>query len=138
MKVVDSNIFIAGILKDGKIRELIANSNEELLIPEIVLEEVEEHKDELIEKSNLEKEEFNNLISRLKKYFKIVPIEEIISYKQEADSIIGNIDKDDVLFFATSLAFGRCPIWSDDLDLKKQKEIKVYSTKEIIESLEFS
>ena len=37
MIVVDSNIFIAGILKDGKIRELIVNSNEELLIPEIVL-----------------------------------------------------------------------------------------------------
>ena len=75
------------------------------------------------------------MISKLKKYFEIVPTEDVIIYKEEAELIIGNIDKDDVLFVATSLAYGRCPIWSDDLDLKKQKEIKVYSTKEIVESL---
>ena len=137
MKVIDSNILIAGLLKDGKIRELITNSGDELLIPEIIFEEIEEHIDELTEKSGLSLEEFNKMISKFKEYFKIIPTKDIINFKEEANLIIGNIDKDDVLFIATSLAFDCCPIWSDDNHFKKQDKIKIYSTKEIIELSEF-
>ncbi len=46
--------------------------------------------------------------------------------------LLDSIDSDDAPFFATSLAFDCCPIWSDDKKLKNQDKILFYNTKEII------
>jgi predicted nucleic acid-binding protein len=43
--ILDSNIFIAALLKDGKIRELIVNSPYILLLPELIYEQITEHKE---------------------------------------------------------------------------------------------
>ncbi len=43
---------------------------------------------------------------------------------------MSKIDKNDVVFIAAALALN-CPIWSDDKHFKKQKEIKIFTTKEI-------
>ncbi len=131
--VIDTNIFIAALLKDSKIRELIVNSHCNLLVPELIYQEIEEHKEELINKSGLSEEEFNNLISLLNKYLTIIPNEKLANYQKEAETIIGAIDKDDIPIMAASLSNNNCPIWSDDFHLQKQKTIKVFTTKEIIE-----
>ena len=60
--VVDTNIIISALLKDSKIREIIVSSKDKLLVPEITFQEIEDHKNELIEKSELSEEEFNILI----------------------------------------------------------------------------
>ena len=62
---------------------------------------------------------------------KIIRVDKIIKYKKEADKIIGNIDKDDVIFIATALAFN-CPIWTDDNHFQKQNRIKIIKTNEMI------
>jgi predicted nucleic acid-binding protein len=69
--VVDANILIAALLKDSSIREIIINTDNQPLVPEIHFEEIEEHKNELLEKSVLSEEDFNALISNLSKYFKL-------------------------------------------------------------------
>jgi predicted nucleic acid-binding protein len=130
--IVDANILIAALLKDSTIREIIINTDNQLLVPEIHFEEIEEHKKELLEKSTLSEVDFYILISKLSKYFKIVKNEEILPFIKEADNIMGKIDKDDVPIIATSLAYGTCPIWSDDYHFKQQKKIKIFTTKEII------
>lgn len=134
--VIDTNIFIAGLLKNGKIRELIVNSKFDLFMPEIVYEEIIEHKRELLNKSALSEQDFNHLSSLLSGYIKIIP--NLISkpYKEEAERIMHNLDKDDAPIVAVSLLLNACPIWSDDLDFKKQSQIKIFTTQEIIQLIE--
>lgn len=55
---------------------------------------------------------------------------------EEAEKLIGGIDKDDVPIIATSLAYRDCPIWSDDKHFKQQKKIKILKTEDIIEIIE--
>ena len=54
----------------------------------------------------------------------------ILEHKNKAKEIMGKIDKDDVIFIATALA-KNAVIWSDDKHFQKQKEIKIFTTKEI-------
>jgi len=131
--VVDTNIFISALIKDSTTRNSIVNSKDNLLFPEFEFNEIEEHKEEILEKSQLSENEFNSLFSNLLKYVQIVKTKEIINYKKQAFDIIGKIDEDDVIFIATALAYN-ASIWSDDTDFKKQDKIKILTTKEIVET----
>jgi len=62
----------------------------------------------------------------------VIKTDNFIKYKNFAEKIIGDIDKDDVQFIALALAFN-CPIWSDDRHFQKQNKIKVITTKEMIQ-----
>ena len=130
--VIDTNIFISALLKDGAIRHIFVDSVHEFLFPEIIFEEIENHKEELLQKSGIDILSFEDLLAKLIIYVKIISTEEIILFKEKAQEIINSIDPDDAPFFATALAFD-CPVWSDDRKLKEQKEVKVYNTKEILE-----
>lgn len=83
------------------------------------------------QKSNLSEGEFERLVDDLLKYLKIIRTEDIIDFREEANKIIGSIDKDDVLFFAAALAFS-CQIWSDDLHFRQQQRIKILTTQDLI------
>jgi len=133
--VVDSNAFISALLKDGVSRELVLNFQLELFIPEVAFEEINEHKKELIKRSELSEAEFDLIVSRLSKHMTIVPSKKALPFKQEADNIMGHIDEDDVPFIATALALGDIAIWSDDAYFLKQNKIRVYSTKELVNEL---
>ena len=43
---------------------------------------------------------------------------------------MGHIDKDDVIFIATALAFN-CPIWSEDKHFQKQNIVKIFKTSKV-------
>ncbi len=132
--VIEANILIAALLKDSKMRELLVNSAYKFLVPEIHFQEIEEHKEELLEKSGLSEEEFDILISKLSDYFIIVKSNKILPFLSEAEELIGKIDKDDVPIIATALAFG-CSIWSDDKHFQQQKKIKIWKTEDIIKTI---
>lgn len=129
--VIDTNIFISALIKGGATRDLIVNSKDRLLFPEFEFYEIEKHKYEIITKSNLSEREFNILLLKLLNYVKIIPSDIIIYWKGRAEKIIMEIDPDDVLFIATALAF-KCPIWTDDKHFLEQKEIPIFTTKEMI------
>ena len=42
--VIDTNIFISALIKDGMTRNLIISSKDSLLIPEFEFDEIEKHK----------------------------------------------------------------------------------------------
>lgn len=132
--VVDTNIFISALIKESRTRDLIVYSKDNLLLPELELEEIENHKEEILKKSGLSEKEFYGLLQGLLRYFKIIRTEEVVDYRKEAFNIIGKIDDDDIIFFATALAFN-CPIWSDDSHFKKQDKIKILTTFDMIKSL---
>lgn len=131
--VVDTNIFISALIKDDISRSLIINSKNDLLFPEFEFDEIEKHKKEILKKSDLSDEEFQNLFSNLLKYVKIVKTEEIINYRNQAFDIIGNIDKDDIIFIATALAYD-ATIWSDDRHFQKQNKIRILTTKDLVKT----
>ena len=131
--VIDTNILIAALLRDNKIRELIVNSKDRLLVPEVIYQEIKEHKEELLNKSELSEEEFDTLMSKLGGYLTIVSNKKLVNFQKEAELIIGNIDKNDVLIIAASLTNNNCPIWSDDNHFLKQKSIQIFKTQDMIE-----
>jgi len=55
-----------------------------------------------------------------------------LAWWSEAEEIVGSIDRDDVPFVAAALSIRCDGIWSDDKDLKRQKKVKVWSSREII------
>jgi len=129
--VIDTNVFISALIKDGITQEIITNMKTNLLFPEFEFDEIKKHKGEVIEKSGLSEKEFDILLLRLLNYVRIIPGDISFKFKKQAEEIIGNIDKDDVIFIATALAFN-ARIWSDDRHFQKQKAIEVLTTKQIL------
>jgi len=127
--VIDTNIFMSGLIKKGLTRKIITNSKINFLFPEFELEEIYNHKKEIIKKAGYSEKEFYVLLLRLLKYVRIIPTDVVVDYKKQAYEIIGYIDEDDVIFIATALAFN-CPIWSDDKHFQKQNVVKIFKTSE--------
>lgn len=128
--VVDSNIFFSSLIKEGRTKELLLDLSLDLYAPEFILEEFEKHEQEILDKTNRTKEEFNNILSIIEEIINLVPKEDFEDCLVEAEKI--SPDPDDVMYFALALKLN-CSIWSNDKNLKKQDKIKVYSTEEIIE-----
>ncbi|PIN95239.1 hypothetical protein COU53_00365 [Candidatus Pacearchaeota archaeon CG10_big_fil_rev_8_21_14_0_10_30_48] len=129
--VTDTNILISALIKNGITRDFIVKSKNNFIIPEFEVYEIYEHKNEIIKKSKLSEREFDTIFLRLLRNIKIIPTDLIIDKKEEAERIIGHIDKDDVQFIATALTFN-CSIWSDDKHFKKQNKVRILTTKKII------
>lgn len=132
--VIDTNIFISALIKEGATREIITDFNYNFLLPEFAFEEIEEHKLEITKKSKLSERDFNILFLRLLRYIRVIPADMISPYREEASKIIGKIDREDVQFIATALAFN-CPIWSNDKHFQKQNKIKIFTTKDMMKRL---
>lgn len=132
MKIVlDSNILFSTLIKESKTRRIVLEYEGLFLFPQYIFEEMEEHMDELLQKSKLPKQDFNALLSILLKKVAIVPNEVLLPHKKKALDIVKNIDKDDVLFIACALAYSDSVIWSNDKRLKNQKIIRILNTDEI-------
>lgn len=133
--VVDTNIFISAIIKNGISRKLIIDSPFNLILPKYALGEIKKYEKFILKKSKLSSEELTFLIRTLLKYFSIVPINFPKNITNYAKSIMDSIDNKDSIFIATALHHNSL-IWSDDKHFKKQNQIKTFTTKEIIDFLE--
>ena len=51
---------------------------------------------------------------------------------KRAEEIMVDIDRSDIPFVAAALSLLCDGIWSDDADLKRQKRVKVWNTKEVL------
>jgi len=129
--IIDTNIFISALIKEGPVRELIVHSPFNLFIPEQELIEIKRYEKLISEKSGRPIGEIRDLIRKLLRYVTIIRNELLLYYNNQAESIIETIDKDDVPFVAAALSLN-CPIWSDDKHFQKQKEIKIFTTNNIL------
>ena len=128
--IIDTNVMISALIKNGLTREILTDFNMNFIFPEQGLGEIYFYKSEIIRKAKINERKFDVLLLRLLKYIRLIPTEIFIDFREEADKIMSKIDRDDVVFIACALAFN-CSIWSDDKHFKKQKEIKVFTTKDI-------
>lgn len=129
--VIDTNVLISALIKNGLTRNILTNLKINFLFPELSLEDIYFYKKEIIKKAKISENQFYILLLRILKYIKIVPLDILIKFREDADKLIGKIDKEDTIFIATALAFN-CPVWSNDKHFKKQNKIKILTTKDMM------
>ena len=127
--ITDANIIIAMLVRPGKPIDLFFDSRLSLFAPQLLFEELENNKKEIMEKSRLNEVEFEWLYVILKHNIEIIPEEEFLKYREKADEICP--DPKDIVYFALAL-YLNCPIWSNEKKLKEQNEVIVYATHELI------
>ena len=103
--VIDSNVLFSALIKDSFTRKIILDYEESFLFPSYIFEELEEHKVELLEKSEMNPAEFDLLLQIILKKVLVVPNEVLNKYFTEAMNVVGEIDPDDAPFIACALAY---------------------------------
>lgn len=131
--IVDTNRIIAGLIRDSTSREILLNPNFEFYTPDYLLVEIKNHKDLIMKKGGFSEKKFKTIYELLIDRINVLPKSDIMNHLDKAKKIIGNIDPDDVTFIALALSIPNNGIWTEDNHFKKQKKIKIWSTKEILE-----
>lgn len=127
--VVDANILFAILIKEGNTEELLFEEDLHIYAPEFIFEEFDKYKDLILEKTERSAEDFDKLMTLLKKKIKTIPNEETDSFVTEAKKI--SPDEKDADYVALALKL-HCPLWSNDKELRKQSKIVVYSTEDLL------
>ncbi len=130
--VVDTNILFSFFWSDSFTKKLIKNSKCELISSVVALEELLKYKLDIIKKARITQEQFSTFLKDLKSQVKFFDTTEYTYFLNKSKGL--SPDKNDADFFALSLKFN-CPLWSNNSFLKSQKEIKIISTKELINIL---
>ena len=127
--VVDTNIIISSLIaSSGKTREIIFSDEIKLLAPELLLREIVKHEKEIMRKSGLTRQELKTALTIISTRMEFVPYKEFKKFIKMAKRI--SPDANDAEFIALALA-KNAAIWSNDKVLKKQVEVKVFTTAEI-------
>jgi len=128
--IIDANILMSAlVITKGFTYDLIFNDKIRLFAPEYLLEEFEEHREEIIEKSKLSEEELQLFLSLISTKIDFIPYTEFKEFIKQSEEITP--DPDDTEYLALALKLN-CSIWSNDKRLKNQDKIKIYSTDELI------
>ena len=131
--VVDTNIVFSGLLRNSTVRELLMMAPFELIAPETILLEIRKHEQQIIERSNLNKEEFEILFSLLTENIQIIRKEMYEEKISEAKELIEKEEAGDVPFLALALSVTNDGIWTQDKHFQAQKKVKIWNTIEMIE-----
>jgi len=133
---------MASLIGKGTVFLLIKQLNKigiKLVSPSFLDEEINEHFEEIMEKSGLDKPALKYLVSEMLKLIEIEPRSKYEKFIDQAKGICS--DKDDVPYLALSLFLGKVPIWSFDEKLKEdcsKAGVKVLSSvEEVMKELLF-
>jgi len=120
--VLDTNILFTIFWKGSLIKKLLL-SKHELYCPRFALLELEEYKSEILDKTRLTSDEFEEFKDKLQRVIKFVPFSEYSDSIPKALSLLPHHPKD-VDFLGLALEI-KASILSKDKELKKQSEIVV-------------
>jgi predicted nucleic acid-binding protein len=132
--VLDTNVLISSLLKNGLTRKIIFLSPLKMCTVDYAKLEIEMHKVEILRKSKLDEQSLNYLIEIIFSKIDFVSLENKELFKDKAIEIMRNVDIDDSFFVALAMSLN-CPIWSNDSHMKKQNAVKVYTTNEMMNLL---
>jgi predicted nucleic acid-binding protein len=126
--VVDASVVFAALAGKGAAKEIFFSEKVELLSPQRLFMEIEEHLSEIEDLAGFSGSELRLLLDKV-----TVTTFPLSAYEQHlfaANSLIP--DKEDTEYLALSMALDNCPIWSNDAHFKKQSVVKVYTTTELV------
>jgi predicted nucleic acid-binding protein len=132
--VVDTNILYTYFWKNSFARNYMLRIPLILFSPEFALEEIKANRLDILKKTKISVEKFKILRTEIAMGVDFVSIEIYKEYLNKALNI--SPDPNDVDFFALALKLN-IPIWSNDSALKKQNNVLVLSTIDILEKQEF-
>ena len=135
-RVIDTNVLIAGLIRDSVVRKILTFPEFDFYIPEDAILELEKYKLEIIEKAGYTNEEFEKIYSFLLESVKLISEREVRPYLARAEEIMKKIDIKDSSFIAAALAINAEGIWSFDGHFKEQKEIKIFDIEDLIKEME--
>ena len=127
--VIDANVIISALVKEGKTAELLINPTLQLYAPEFILNEIEKYANQILEKTKRVTQSLDSLLKNIFALIQIVSKEEVKEHILQAKNISPDIN--DHPYFALALKLS-CPIWSNDKKLKEQDKVKIYSTEDLI------
>ena len=132
--VVDANILVSGLIKNGITRELMLNNDLDLYTSDFIFIELFKHMKEIAKKADMTINEFNDMteILTVESGLKTITKDEVRSFIDTANNISPDID--DALYFSVALKLN-CAIWSNDKKLKNQNYVKIYSTSDLVKIL---
>jgi len=128
--VVDTNILFSFFNEKSKAREYATLLSLELYSPNFSLDELAEHKDEILKRFSLSDMQFSLILKILQSVVNFVNIKEYEQHLSKAQDV--SPDPDDIDFFALAFKL-ECNMWSNDSKLNKQPYVEVFSTKDLVE-----
>lgn len=131
--VIDTNEIFSFFNEKSKARSISLIPELELYSPSFSLDEIEEHKSEILERFSLSETQFLLIKKLLRVVVKFDREEEYAKFLSDAKQI--SPDPEDIDFFALALKLN-CSLWSEDKLLKQQSKVKVFSTDELMEFLD--
>ena len=131
--VVDTNILFTFFWKDSFTKGLLVDQDLELFSPELALAEVNRHEKDILKKTGISAKTFKLLRKDIGIFVEFIPLDEYKEFLTKAPSLIPD-NPDDLDFLALALKL-KLPAWPNDPDLKRQSEIKVLSTPELVKLL---
>lgn len=134
--VVDTKVLMSALIRNSISRRIIVESGWTFYYPSVSLKEIENHEELILEKSGMGNEEYQSILNVLFDYIRFISLEKFSGKMEEARQIIQHIDPDDVVFLALALSVKNDGIWTDDRHFQMQKEIKVYTTEQIVKDFD--
>lgn len=129
--IIDANVIISAVLKNGRTRELLLDDSLELYAPLFIKEEVMKYKSYMAKKTRTTPSELERFVDELLALAEITFVHDALirDYIDIAKRI--SPDPKDVIYLALAL-FEVCPLWSNDKPLKqRQGVIKIITTPEL-------
>ncbi|ASJ03321.1 hypothetical protein A3L09_08655 [Thermococcus profundus] len=127
--MVNTNVLFSFFGKSTTTRELVFLLSGRLISPEFALEELREHRDEIMKKAKIGEKEFEEILSVLREH--IIFVNEGFYAEFIPLALKITPDKDDADFVALALKV-KAPLWSNDKRLNEIEEIEVLNTKEVL------
>lgn len=132
--VIDANILVAALLKEATTRVILLEEDMEFFAPECLLNEVKGvlKNPRVRRRIPLNDKDLSDLTSAVFSHIVFFPEKIFAPFIKRAILLVTHIE--DAPYFALSLAL-KLPLWSNDLALKDQSLVKVYTTTEILKLL---
>ncbi len=133
--VIDANIIISALIKDGLHRALIISDKFNLISPDYIVGEVEKYIPYIAKKAKLDVFDIELIFALIFQHITVIPKTEYEDYlnTKESKSID---DSKDIPYIACYLATKSDGIWSNDGDFKITNEkISIYTTEKLLEVL---
>ena len=130
--VIDANRLFSVIITkrlSSPAMEIFFSDDANFFAPFRMLAELENNREEIKLKSGFSHEDFDNFIGVMKLRVKFIPLEDFIDKIPEAKNISAH--SKDLEYFALALYLS-CPIWSDEKSFKKQSQVRVFNTFELL------
>jgi putative PIN family toxin of toxin-antitoxin system len=134
--VIDTNVLMAGLIKDSIVRELLFTKKLNFYLPGYALDEIKKYEKDLLRKSGYSKKEFKIMINLLLENVKLVSKNQLQKYMKKAENIMRDIDIKDSSFVACALAIKAFGIWSFDKDFFKQKKVRALRIEDVARLIE--